>query len=315
MLFAAVVFSLAGCGGPGSPAGAPPTGTVETGTLEPDASVSTPAAATPPPVEVASVWQLRYRLLDHYPSFAYCDPDFYPVVRRDEQVGADEWWASTDHGSPEASTILQHLGYREPLTESQRLAAYRDHKRLTVIAMTAVSNGYRYELSISAAGAGEPDATVIGTITVDGSIQETGRDRRIGGCPICLEAGTRIATPHGDVAIALIEPGDLVWTTGPTGDRIAARVERVVRRPTPGPHLMLELVLADGRRLVAAGAHPGADGTYLRQLRAGQLYDGATIVSAAWIVSTAPATFDILPAGTTGAYWANDILVGSTLTN
>ena len=56
-----------------------------------------------------------------------------------------------------------------------------------------------------------------------------------------------------------------------------------------------------------------ADGRYLRQLNAGQPYDGATITSIAWVLSTAPATYDLLPAGPTGAYWANGILVGSTL--
>ena len=76
---------------------------------------------------------------------------------------------------------------------------------------------------------------------------------------------------------------------------------------------MLWMVLSDGRELVAAGAHPNADGTFLRQLRAGQPYDGATIVSTTWTVSTAAATFDILPAGPAGTYWANGILIGTTL--
>jgi hypothetical protein len=42
-------------------------------------------------------------------------------------------------------------------------------------------------------------------------------------------------------------------------------------------------------------------------------HDGATIASIGWTPSTAPATYDILPAGPTGTYWANGILVGSTL--
>jgi len=45
-----------------------------------------------------------------------------------------------------------------------------------------------------------------------------------------------------------------------------------------------------------------------------QRYDGATIASIGWVQSTAPATYDLLPAGTTGDYWANGILIGSTLT-
>jgi hypothetical protein len=259
------------------------------------------------------VWQLRYVLLDHYRTFAYCDPDFYPVARDDEQAAADEWWASTNRTSAELAAILHHLGYHEPLDSKQRLAAYRDHKKLTVISMTPAGKGYRYELSISAAAGGEPAQTVTGVIASDGAIEETGREPRRVGCPICLEAATRIATPHGDVPVAIIRPGDEVWTTDAAGHRVPASVGRVVRRPTPGPHLMLQLVLADGRALIAAGAHPAADGRYLRELQPGQRYDGTTIVSADWVTSTAPATFDILPAGPTGNYWANGILVGSTL--
>src|SRR5258706_9748229 len=178
--------------------------------------------------------------------------------------------------------------------------------------MDAVPGGYQYELSVSPSG-GEPDQAVTGMITLDGTAHETSRRARLGGCPICLETATRIATPNGDIPVPLIRTGDVVWTTDATGRRVAATVEQVVRRATPGPHLMLRLALSDGRQLVAAGVHPAADGTLLRQLHPGLQFDGATIVSTTWIASNAPATFDILPAGPSGTYWANDILMGSTL--
>jgi hypothetical protein len=277
-------------------------------------STTLPATTAPSTIDApAGVWRLRFLLLNHYPTFAYCDPDLYPVARADQQSAADSWWANADHGSAEIAAILDHHGYHEPLTSDQRLTAYRDHKMLAVITMTAVNNGYQYQLSISTTSGGLPDQTVTGVIAVDGSIQETGRQARPGGCPICLEAGTRIATPGGDVPVALLQPGDDVWTADVDGRRIPAVVERVISRPTPGPHLMLQLVLSDGRELVAAGAHPGVTGTYLRELQPGQPYDDATVVAASWVTSTAPATFDILPGGPTGTYWANDILIGSTL--
>jgi hypothetical protein len=258
------------------------------------------------------MWHLRYLLLNHYPNFAYCDPDSYPVARGDEQSAADAWWASTDHGSPEVQAILAQYRFREPLTAAQRLTAYSDHKKLTVIAMTAVTGGYEYELATSTSGSG-PEQTIVGVVGLDGSIRETSRRARPGGCPICLEAGTRIATPAGDVVVALIRPGDMVWTTDATGHRVAAPVEQVISRPTPGPHLMLWLALSDGRVLVAAGAHPAADGTFLRQLHIADQYDGATVASMEWVPSMASMTLDLLPAGSTGTYWANGILVGSTL--
>jgi hypothetical protein len=258
-----------------------------------------------------SVWTLRYRLLEHYPNFAYCDPDLYPVARDDEQAAADAWWARVRPDSPEPRAILAEHGFRGSLTKAQRLTAYRDHKRLTAISMSEVASGYAYELSTGAGG--EPDQTVVGVITVEGRIREGSHGPRPGGCPVCLEWSARIATPRGDVLVPDIRPGDLVWTTDSGGRRVAAEVQRVARRPTPGPHLMLRLALTDGRVLVAAGAHPGADGRSLRQLRVGQRYDGATVIRTDWVTSTAPATFDLLPAGTTGRYWVNDILVGSTL--
>lgn len=284
--------------------------------MSPDATAPPGTTGSQPsPVDraPARVWQLRYLLLGHYADFAYCDPDLYPVARGDEQAAADGWWAGANRDSPEVATILAYRRYREPLTKDQRLTGYRDHKRLTVIAMTAVSGGYEYQLSISTSG-DEPDRTVDGLVSSDGDIRERSRRPRPGGCPICLEAGTRIATPYGEVAAAAVEPGDLVWTIEPGGRRVAAPVDRVVRRATPGPHLMLRLALSDGRVLVAAGAHPTVDGRYLGELRTGQRYDGATITSTGWVGSTAPATYDVLPAGSTAGYWANGILVGSTLT-
>jgi hypothetical protein len=179
--------------------------------------------------------------------------------------------------------------------------------------MTPVAGGYRYTLSISTNG-DEPNQTVTGTITFVGTVNEASRTQRPGGCPICLEAATRIATPTGDRLVANISAGDLVWTVDASGHMIAAPVQRTVRRLTPGPHLMLQLVLADGRTLIAAGVHPDVHGHDLSELRVGLAYDGSSVASTAWVVSTSIATYDILPSGLTGAYWANGILVGSTLT-
>ena len=208
-------------------------------------------------------WELRYLLLERYPDFAYCDPDYYPVARVDEQSAADDWWASADRNSPEVIAIVARHGVREPLAPEQRLTAYRDHKKLTVIAMTVVSAGYDYELSTSTAG-GHPDEVVSGEVTSAGEIRETSREARPGGCPICLDAATWIATPVGEVRVARIRPGDVVWTVDGAGRKAPATVSQIAHRVTPGPHLMLRLVLSDGRLLIAAGAHPRADGGYLR---------------------------------------------------
>jgi hypothetical protein len=302
---------VAGCGG--SPGSAPPTTNSESVSAAPASSSSSPPAtgSASAAAASASVWRLRYVLLSHYPDFAYCDPDSYPVARADQQAAADAWWTSVNRGSAEVQAIVAQHALQEPITAAQRLTAYSDHKKLNAIAMTEVSGGYEYTLSTGASG--QPDHTVSGMVGLDGSVREASRRTAPGGCPICLEAGTRIATPFGDVPVSMVRPGDTVWTTDATGRRVAAPVVQVTSRSTPGPHLMLRLALSDGRVLVAAGAHPAADGTFLRQLRIGEAYDGATVAAMDWVPSTASMTFDILPAGSTGTYWANGILVGSTL--
>jgi hypothetical protein len=48
-------------------------------------------------------------------------------------------------------------------------------------------------------------------------------------------------------------------------------------------------------------------------LHVGDLLDGGRVVQIERLPYDQPATYDILPAGGTGWYWANGILVGSTL--
>jgi hypothetical protein len=93
-LVVTVAFSISGCGPAGPPVGDPPTGTAGSGSATPYSSTSTttPTVTLTPAVDDAAItWQLRCTLLDHYPTFAYCDPNLYPVARRDEQEAADAW--------------------------------------------------------------------------------------------------------------------------------------------------------------------------------------------------------------------------------
>lgn len=299
-------LALLACGktsvGVGPPPSVPPS---------PSPSTSSPNSS-PSPGGTDQEWTLRYLLLDHYANFAYCDPDYYPIARvGGEQQNADDWW-SRNRATPEAIVILAHNHYSEPLGAEQRLTTYRDHKRLTVIQMRRSTGTYEFMLSVST-NKGLPDATVSGTISDAGTIDERSRAPRAGGCPICLEGLTRIATPGGGIEVSRIKPGDTVYTVDGSGQRAIVSVLRVARRETPGPHLMVRLALADGRVLVAAGAHPATDGRPLRDLRSGERYGTSVIVSVDYVESSASATYDILPAGATGDYWANGILVGSTI--
>jgi hypothetical protein len=59
--------------------------------------------------------------------------------------------------------------------------------------------------------------------------------------------------------------------------------------------------------------HPTGDGRAARDLAIGDALDNATIVSVERVRYAGGATFDVLPAGPTGMYWANGVLLGSTL--
>ena len=104
-----------------------------------------------------------------------------------------------------------------------------------------------------------------------------------------------------------------VWTTDEAGIRVAGRVMAVGSTPVPRTHQVVHLVLSDGRTVDVSPGHPLPDGRRLGDLRPGDPVDGATVVSAALEAYDSGATFDLLPSGPTGTYWANDILLASTL--
>lgn len=135
----------------------------------------------------------------------------------------------------------------------------------------------------------------------------------IGGCPICLAGGTRIDTPTGSVAVKDIQVGISIWTTDTVGHRVAGVVMRVSRVPVPPTHQMVHLVLSDGRALFASPGHPTTDGHHVGDLVQGEQYDGSVVISTQRVSYGEGATYDVLPSGDTGFYWANGVLLGSTL--
>jgi len=132
-------------------------------------------------------------------------------------------------------------------------------------------------------------------------------------CPICLAAGTLIDTPSGPRPVATLRIGDVVWTVGQSGHRVAAPLAQVGSVPFPRGRTAVDLQLTDGRRLVVSAGHPMADGRLIGSLRPGDPAAGSTVLAAGRISLGPGSTYDILPAGPTGRYWADGILLGSTL--
>jgi len=259
--------------------------------------------------------QLKYRIVDRFGRLLFCDPDYYPVARADEGTLAHERLPDIQKDAPTFSAILAHLGIApaSSYTSDQELAIYRDWKMLNALRLEQVTGGFHF-LAIFGSPSTQQGTRVDGTIDQQGNI--TVASQTPSGpppCPICLARGTRIATPTGDVAVEGLRVGDIVWTLDAAGARVALPLVEIGSTPVPTTHRVVHLVLADGRVVDVSPGHPTADGRRVGDLTAGDDYDGAIVLSAEFVPYTGGATFDVLPAGATGAYWANGVLLGSTL--
>jgi hypothetical protein len=131
-------------------------------------------------------------------------------------------------------------------------------------------------------------------------------------CPICLAAGTLIDTPNGAVPVEKLQQGMMIYTQDSTGKKIAGVITATISVQSPTAFQIIRIVLNDGRSVEASPGHPTTDGRTIGELRVGDTLGGGTVVS----VTAVPYngyTFDILPDGGSGFYWANGILLKSTL--
>lgn len=105
--------------------------------------------------------------------------------------------------------------------------------------------------------------------------------------------------------------GDLVYSVDGQAIR-AVPVARVNRTPVVGHHV-LHVTFENGRFIEMTAEHPLADGRPLSALSAGSELMGGVVLSVTRVAYTHPATYDILPDSTSGAYFASGVLIGSTL--
>jgi hypothetical protein len=283
---------------------------------------NTTPGPNPKPTPVASVPPLArpdllYRLVDGLGRPMFCDPDFYPVARFDEAEQARLYLAAIQGDAAAYGAIVAHLGIGPAVTptDSQVLAIYREWKMLRALILTETGGRFGFDY-IAADGTSDTSGwRVVGTIDTGGSIAVGRRDPSgPPPCPICLARGTWIATPSGSRAVEDLRPGMPVWTSDPAGRRVMGFVIEVGSTPVPLSHQVVHLILADGRTVDASPGHPLPDGRRLGDLRPGDAVDGATVVSADLQSYGDGATFDLLPSGSTGTYWANGIHLASTLT-
>ncbi len=262
------------------------------------------ASPTPRPSPLPQP-ELKYRVMDAAGRVWFCDPDFYPVARADE---ADLARAKIDDIKKDVeayAAITKRVG-----TDS--LAVYRDWKALNALILQPVNDAFGF--AYLAQKSDKTGERVDGRVTPSGVVVVLSRSPSgAPNCPICLARETRIATPSGDVAVDQLRLGDVVWTQGEHGERVAAPLVAIGSTPVSSAHEVVRIVLGDGRTVLVSPGHPTTDGRRVGDLRAGDALDGARVVSAKREPYTGGFTFDVRPAGWSGVYWANGVLLLSTI--
>jgi hypothetical protein len=285
----------------------------------PGPSISPAPFATPGPSGGAALTEgdLRLAIVDRFGPRWYCDPDFYPIQREDEQTAAIERFAEMQQEAVIFAAVVHRLGLdgTTTFTDAQKLAIYQLWKPLLTIPLDPIGNGrYRFDYTAQPVGGAAQGTRSAGTISETGEIvveQQASADAP--NCPICLARGTPIATPAGDVAVESLRLGDRVWTLDAVGRRVIGKVIALGSTLAPSHHHVVHLVLADGRSVVASPGHPLADGRSIGSLVVGDLVDGSRVVTAELLPYDDDRTFDVVVSGSTGSYFGGGIPLGSTL--
>jgi hypothetical protein len=276
------------------------------------------ATPTPTPSPLPLV-ELRYRVFDQVGRPWYCDPDFYPIARADEKELARQRLPEMQKDADTYAAILAHnsVTVGATLSDDQLLAVYHDWKDLQRLPLdpTGPQGVYGSSLLVRPPPTGGKASGERIELRIDTAGRITVLSRAPANppnCPICLVGTTLIATPSGDVRVTDLRAGDLVWSADASGRRVAAQIIETGSVEAPVGHEVLRVALADGRTVTASAGHPTADGRSLVSLRPGEALDGSQVTT----IERFPyrgRTYDLLPAGATGTYWADGVLLASTL--
>lgn len=284
------------------------------------ASLLASCASKPPPAssKKPSVPALKLAVLDAVGgALDYCDPDVYPVTRGTQLQNAQGRLPTIKADKVTYRAILQHLHITDDsnLTPDQIIAISEAYKKIQHIELKPQGGPYAFSvLQTNGPADAGPPTLVEGTISPTGEVTI---ERKVPGehpiCPVCLAAGVRISTPGGPVRVEDIRRGMPVWTTDGHGRRLRAVVLLTGHMAAPPGHEVVRIVLADGRSVLSSPQHPTADGRLVGTLRPGDTLDGGAIVSVFRVAYSGGATYDLLPSGPTRTYFADGILLGSTI--
>ena len=130
------------------------------------------------------------------------------------------------------------------------------------------------------------------------------------GCPvpICLSPNTRIRTDGIQKRVQDIKEGDIVLTDNEKPVKVLKTSKVEVKN-----HKILYIVLNDSTVLEISPGHPTSDGRLFKDLKVGDFLDKKMVIKTKLIQYDYKYTYDILPDSKTGNYYANGVLIGSTL--
>lgn len=300
-----LALALAACSAGASPeASGPPAG-------------SGGPVASPGSSGTLTAGQLRVAVMQRLGPRWWCDPDFYPLARSDEQQLAIERFPEMRAEGDVFGAVVVDLGLAgsATFTDAQKLAVYRLWKAASSFPFDSIGGGrFRFDYSAQPVAGASEGLRTTGTIDGHGTIAiETQTATAQPNCPICLARGTPIDTPAGSVAVEDLALGAPVWTMDVDGRRIAGVVIAVGSTVAPADHHVLRLTLADGRTVTASPGHPLADGRRLGDLHVGDLVDGSVAIELESLPYTGGETFDLVASGPTGVYFSDGIALGTTL--
>ena len=300
VVMAALLIALAGCSPPIS-ASPTPGPTIIPGPSD---------GATFGPAE------LRLMLIDRLGPLWYCDRDEYPVGRDEGQAALDAW-PEMQAENELLRAIAARLGIDVDgdVSDEEMLAIYRPWKAALAVQLDEIgADAYRFDYLAQPVGNAAEGTRTAGMIRSSGEI--TVEQQAPAGepmCPICLARGTLIDTPAGPVPVEGLRLGDPIWTLTTDGRRVVGSVIALGSTAAPRNHVVVRLVLEDGRTITASPGHPLADGRLIGDLRPGDTVDGSRASFAIREPYASTNTFDLVSSGETGVYLAGGIPLGSTL--
>jgi hypothetical protein len=251
--------------------------------------------------------QLKLRVLDavHGRVF-FCGPPVVMAGRLEEARREIEPLRTRPALSRVLIRYIHARGSRLSSRDIVRLA--RVFQQVEAIHLRQTDGDHSFQVTTASGDAIRVVSGVVGP-TGDVTIQSSERGARPM-CPICLARSVTIATPSGAVPVQDVRVGMSVWSADRSGRRIRGIVLRTRRVPADGE--LLRITLADGRTVVVSPRHPAASGRLVGALVPGDRLAGSR-VAAVTVVRYRGFTYDVLPSGPTGEYFADGILLGSTL--